>query len=120
MTRILDAMDAGEDVGGYGRLTFVIVARHFLQEEEMLALLKKQPGVSEPEARALLKQVSVRDYNPPKRERLLQWQNQQEFKFCPNPDDPDACNLYRELQFPDEVYDNIEDFWEEKVEADES
>jgi len=65
--------------------------------------------------RELLAQVKGRDYNPPKRERILQWQAEQDFPICPTPDDLSACNVYRELKFPDEVYEDIGDFWEEKV-----
>jgi hypothetical protein len=32
-------------------------------------------------------------------------------------DDPQACNLYRELRFPDEVYESIGEFYEQKAEA---
>ena len=31
MDRLMDAMEKGQDVGQYGRLTFVMVARHFLK-----------------------------------------------------------------------------------------
>ncbi len=117
MSRLMDAMENGEDVGQYGRLTFVMVARHFLSDDEILKLLEKQPEMDEKEARAMLVQVKERGYNPPKRERLLQWQERQDFQICPDPEDPNGCNLYRELQFPDEIYENIEDFWEEKAEA---
>ena len=60
-------------------------------------------------------QVSARDYNPPRRERILEWQSQQEFPICPNPDDPRGCNVYRELKFPDGVYEEIEEFYEEQA-----
>jgi hypothetical protein len=62
-------------------------------------------------------QVEGRDYNPPKRQRILEWQARQDFPICPNADDPDACNVYRELQFPDSVYEHIEEYYEEKAEA---
>jgi hypothetical protein len=65
----------------------------------------------------LLLQVKERDYNPPKRERILEWQSQQEFQICPEPQDPSACNLYRELRFPQEIYDRIGDFWLDRAEA---
>jgi hypothetical protein len=94
-----------------------MVARHFMREDELVDLLAKQPGQDETEARALVVQVNGRDYNPPGRERILEWQAQQEFPICPTPDDPQACNVYRELRFPDGVYDEIDEFWEEKVEA---
>lgn len=119
MAHLLEAMKSDQDVGEYGRLTFAIVARHFLEEEELVELLAKQPGFNEQAAQALLLQVTERDYNPPKRERILEWQSQQEFPICPNPQDPGACNLYRELRFPQEIYDRIDDFWLERAEAEE-
>jgi hypothetical protein len=119
MAHLLDALEAGTDIGHYGRLTFVMVARHFLNDEEMVELLSGQPGQDEHHVRALVLQVKERDYNPPKRERILQWQAQQDFPICPNPEDPNSGNVYRELQFPDHIYDNIEEFWEEKAEQQE-
>ena len=116
MAHLLEALKDGTDIGAYGRLTFAIVARHFLDDEEIVDLLSGQPGLDEQEARALLLQVKAHDYNPPRRERILQWQTQQEFQICPWPDDPNACNVYTELAFPEDIYDNIEDFWEEKAE----
>jgi DNA primase large subunit len=117
MAHLLDALKGGKDVGHYGRLTFAMVARHFLAEREIVKLLADQPGVDDEKARAMLRQVEGRDYNPPKRETVLEWQAQQEFPICPTPDDPDACNVYRELKFPDDVYASIGEFWEEKAEA---
>ena len=105
MAHLLDALEKGEDIGHYGRLVFVMVARHFIDESELLDLLVKQPSSDEQEARALILQVNEREYNPPKRERILEWQAQQDFPICPNPEDPNACNVYRELRFPDDVYD---------------
>src|SRR4051812_35013676 len=117
MAHLLDALEAGTDIGHYGRLTFAMVARHFLEEEELVRLLAAQPGQDETQARSLLLQVKGRDYNPPKRERILEWQAQQEFPICPWPDDPGACNVYRELRFPDRIYDHIGEFYEKKAEA---
>lgn len=118
MRHLLDALEEGTDIGEYGRLTFVMVARHFLDEEEMVSLLQRQPGMEEEEdARGLVLQVRERGYNPPKRERILAWQEQQEFPICPTPEDPAACNVYSELRFPDEMYENIDDYWEERAEA---
>src|SRR5947199_6323114 len=119
MAHLLDALEAGRDVGHYGRLTFAMIARHFLDEEELVRLLAAQPGQDEEKARALVLQVKGHDYNPPKRERILQWQAQQDFPICPNPEDPNAGNVYKELRFPDEVYQRIGEFWEEKAEAQE-
>jgi len=117
MTHLLDALEDGTDIGHYGRLVFVIVARHFMDEDEMVDLLARQPEQDETSARALLQQVTARDYNPPKRERILEWQAQQDFQICPNPDDPSACNVYSELRFPEGIYDNINEFYEEQATA---
>src|SRR3954465_14882293 len=103
MARLLDALEAGTDVGHYGRLTFAMIARHFLDEDELIGLLARHPGCGGAEAPSLVLQVQARDYTPPKRERILQWQAQQDFPICPTPDDPQACNVYRELRFPDGV-----------------
>jgi hypothetical protein len=54
--------------------------------------------------------VEERDYNPPKRERILEWMRKQEFPVCPNPEDPGQCNVYRNLEFPKDVYEKIEAF----------
>lgn len=117
MAHLLDALEAGTDIGHYGRLVFAMVARHFMDEDEMIQLLGNQPDHDEKEARSLLLQVNARDYNPPKRNRILEWQAQQEFLICPTPDDPSSCNVYSDLQFPDTIYANIEEFYEEQAEA---
>ena len=117
MAHLLDALEAGTDVGHYGRLTFAMIARHFLDEEELVALLANQPGEDETKARALVAQVQERGYNPPSRRRIMQWQAEQEFPICPTPNDPQSCNVYRELKFPEDVYEQIEEFWEEKAEG---
>ena len=112
MSHLLDALDRGEDIGHYGRLVFAMVARHFLSEDELCAWLQKNPAVSDRDARILCRQVEGRDYNPPRRERILEWQREQAFPICP---DPDACNVYRDLQFPEQVYEHIQEFYEKKV-----
>jgi DNA primase large subunit len=117
MAHLLDALEAGTDIGHYGRLTFAMIARHFLQEDELIKLLARQPEQDEEKARSLLLQVSGRDYNPPKRERILEWQADQDFPICPTPDDPNSCNVYRELRFPENVYENIGEYWEEQAAA---
>ena len=119
MAHLQDALERGEDIGPFGRLTFVMVARHFLSEDELVTLLEKQPETDGKDARALVMQVKARDYNPPKRERILQWMERQDFPICPNPDDPLGCNVYRELQFREGIYENIDDYWEEKTEQQE-
>jgi len=119
MAHLLDALEDGADIGHYGRLVFVMVARHFLRDDEIVRLIAGQPGMDESQARVMLAQVQEKDYNPPRRERILEWQQQQDFQICPEEDDPAGCNVYRELRFPEQIYDNIEGFWAEKVENEE-
>jgi hypothetical protein len=117
MAHLLDALDQGRDIGHYGRLVFAMVARHFMEEEELVGWLRKDDDFSEEQARSLYLHVQGRDYNPPKREKILEWQRQQDFQIIPNEDDPDQGNVYKDLQFPDGVYENIADYYEDKVEA---
>ena len=117
MAHLLDALDSGEDIGHYGRLVFTMVARHFLEEEELIAYLQKNPDFDEKEARSLWHQVTSKGYSPPKRERILEWQREQDFPLCPNPDDPDACNVYKDLQFPEDIYDHITDYHDQKAKS---
>ena len=117
IARLLEALERGEDVGHYGRLVFAMVARHFMDEEELVGWLRKDGDFSEEEARSLYLQVQGRDYNPPKREKILEWQREQAFQIIPNEADPDEGNVYKDLQFPDGVYENIAEYYEEKAEA---
>lgn len=114
MAHLLDALDQKKDIGHYGRLVFAMVARHFLTEEELIGYLTKDSDFNETEARSLYQQVQGKDYNPPKRDRVLQWQEQQDFPICPNPEDPDACNVYKDLQFPEHVYEHISEYYQHK------
>jgi hypothetical protein len=117
MAHLLGALEKKQEIGHYGRLVFAMVGRHFLEPDELIELLQKNPGFSEMQARALVNQVESRDYNPPKREKILQFQSEQDFPICPNADDPDACNLYRNLKFPDGVYEKIAEYHEQKAQA---
>jgi len=114
MGHLLDSLERGEDVGHYGRLTFAMVARYFVDKEELARLIAEDKDEGEREARALVQQVEDKGYNPPRRERILQWQQQQEFPICPDPENPDSCNVYNELTFPDSLYEDIEEYREER------
>src|SRR5579872_1597014 len=116
MAHLLDALQRGQDIGHYGRLVFAMVGHHFVSPDELAEWLAKDRSVSEEEARALVLQVEGREYNPPSRTRIMEWQQQQDFPILPN-DDPDAGNVYRDLHFPDDVYERIGDYYEQKVEA---
>jgi hypothetical protein len=115
MRHLLESLEAGKDIGHYGRLTFAMVGRHFLTHDEMIAELTKDPDFSEEQARVMLTQVEDRDYSPPRRERILEWHQQQEFPILPAPHDPDCGNVYRTLHFPDKTYKHIEEYQEERL-----
>jgi hypothetical protein len=112
MAHLLDSLEKGKDIGHYGRLVFVMVARHFMTDDEILQELTKNPKFDEEQARSLLKQVEARGYNPPKRERVLDWMQRQKFPICPDTDDPGQCNVYRNLEFTKEIYDRISEFYQ--------
>src|SRR3954463_260656 len=87
MAHLLDALDRGEDIGHYGRLVFVMVARHFLSDEELVEQLCKDRDCDHTKAAALVQQVQQRGYSPPRREKIQEFQRQQSFPICPGGDD---------------------------------
>ena len=115
MSHMLEALENGEDIGHYGRPTFAMISRYFVENEELVGLLTKDTDTDEQEVRALVQQVEEKGYNPPRREKILDWQSQQDFQICPDSDDPDACNIYNELTFPDGLYEDIQEYREEKA-----
>jgi hypothetical protein len=117
MCHLLDALSDGKDIGHYGRLVFAMVGQYFLDEDDLVNHLAKCEGFDEEQARALVLQVKQRRYSPPKRETILQFQQQQEFPICPAGDDPDGCNVYKNLTFPPEVYEHIQEYYREKATA---
>jgi hypothetical protein len=117
MSHLLDSLNDGKDIGHYGRLVFAMVARHFMPANEVVSWLTRDKDFSEEQAKAMLTQVEGHDYNPPRRERILEWQSQQEFPILPHPEDPDCGNLYRNLKFPDSIYGHIEHYQEQKASA---
>jgi DNA primase large subunit len=117
MAHLMDALSQGQDIGHYGRLVFVMVARHFLSEDEVFKQIQLDPNLDDEKARALIEQVVTKGYSPPSRDKVLEFQKQQQFPICPNPKDPDECNVYKDLKFPAEVYENITEYHEEKAAA---
>ena len=116
MAHLLDALEQGKDIGHYGRLVFTMVAQYLLDDEQIVKLLKQDQHFSEEQARGLVEQVRSRGYNPPRRERILQWQKEQKFRICPS-DDPDACNVYRNLNLPEDIFLDISQYHEQKANA---
>jgi len=116
MAHLLDSLGQGKDIGHYGRLVFTMVARHFGTEEEVVKVLAKDKDFSEEQAKELYTQVSEHGYNPPRREKVLEFQSRQEFPICPDADSPDACNVYKDLEFPEAIYSHISEYHHAKEE----
>ena len=114
MAHLIDSLERGEDIGHYGRLVMAMVGRHFLPEEELVQQLAKDKDCDESKARILVNQVSAKDYNPPKRERILEWMSQQDFPICEQSEKPDGCNVYKNLEFPSEIYDKISSYYQNR------
>lgn len=114
MAHLMDALDRGEDIGHYGRLVMIMVGRHFMSEDELLKQLTKDKDCDETKARSMIAQVSAKDYNPPKRERILEWMGQQNFPICEDAGNPDNCNVYKSLKFPPEIYEKISSYYQDK------
>lgn len=114
MAHLLSALDEGKDIGHYGRLTFVMIAQYFADEEAVVAQLRKDKDFSENEARSLYQQVINKEYSPPSRESLLEWQSKQDFQIVPDPNDPDSGNVYQDLTFPESVYESIANYNDKK------
>lgn len=117
MVHLLDALEGGQDIGHYGRLVFAMIARHYMTDDQLVEWLRKDRDFSDEAARALVQQVQGRDYSPPKREKILEYQRQQDFPIIPNPEDPDSGNVYKDLKFPDDVYEHIGQYREAKAQA---
>ncbi len=115
MAHLLDSLEGGKDIGHCGRLVFAMIARHFLTDDEVVAELTSDRDFNEEQARQMLMQVEGRDYSPPRRERILEWQAEQSFPIIPNTDDPDCGNVYKTLRFPKELYDHIGHYQDKKA-----
>ena len=111
MAQLIESMEAGVDIGDYGRLAFVMTARYFMSDTEIVTLLVGQPGMDEEKAGIFVHHILEEDYNPPTPERILEWQVIQEYSILPDPDDPDSYNVYRQLRFPQAVYDSVGQTW---------
>ena len=114
MNHLIGSLEKGQDIGHYGRLVFVMVGRYFLSEQELVDLLTHDKDCDETKARTLIQQVEAKGYNPPKRDRILEWMNQQDFAICQDPDNPDACNVYKSLEFPPEIYEKISSYYQQQ------
>jgi DNA primase large subunit len=110
MNHMLEALENGEDIGHYGRLTFAMVGVYFANDDELVRVLTQDEDADEREVRAMVQQVREKSYNSPNRDKILAWQQKQDFQICPNPDDPDACNVYSELDMPQEILEDIQEY----------
>ena len=115
MAHLTDALNEGQDIGHYGRLVYTIVGRHFVEEDELVSLLAQDKDFSEEGARDLVRQVQETDYSPPGRAKILEYMEKQDFPILPDKDDPDEGNVYRDLDFPQHVYDHIQEYRHQKA-----
>jgi hypothetical protein len=115
MARLIDELQAGTDIGHYGRLVVAMIARHFGSEDEVVELLSNDEDFPEEKARVMVREVIDAGYSPPKRNKILDFQSRQDFPIIENTDDPDLGNVYKDLRFPDDVYEHIEHYREQKV-----
>jgi len=115
MRYLMDHMLVHIDIGHFGRLVFAMVAHHFLPQDLLVFYLTQEPKVSVNDAHSLIKQVSEKDYSPPSRDRILEWQKKQDFKIIPNLDDDTFGNVYKDLIFPEHVYKHISEYYSHKV-----
>ena len=106
---LLDTLDWERTLATtYGRLAFAVVAHSFSERDELVEWPSKDGNLDEMRP-ARWPSRPRRGPTAPRRERILGWQEQKDFSICPNPDDPDACNVYSELQLPDEAYQDIQE-----------
>jgi hypothetical protein len=115
MARLIDDLQAGTDIGHFGRLVLVMVARHFMDEDELVELLANDHDFSEEKARVMVREVIDAGYSPPKREKIREFQSRQDYAIIEDTGDPDAGNVYKHLRFPDDVYEHIEHYREQKI-----
>ncbi|GHF54992.1 hypothetical protein HNQ07_003438 [Deinococcus metalli] len=116
MAHLTQALDDGQDIGHYGRLVYAIVARHFLSDKALAAQLAKDSDFTPEAAQDLVRQVQDADYSPPRRDTILEYMGKQDFPILPDASDPDEGNVYRDLEFPQHVYDHIQQYHHQKAE----
>jgi hypothetical protein len=115
MASLWDDLKIGVDVGHFGRLLFCIVARHFMQEDEIIKLLSNGDNMVPEDAQAMLLNVNERNYNPPRPAVIRKWQERQGYKIIPVEHQHDLAygNLYSELRFPREIYEQVGEFYKQ-------
>lgn len=116
MAHLTEALNKKQDIGHYGRLVYAIVGRHFMSDDELVKQLSKDKDFDEEQARGLVQQVQERDYSPPGRAKIMEYQTKQDFPILPDTDNPDEGNVYRDLDFPQHVYDHISEYHQHKAE----
>lgn len=116
MAHLMRSLNEGRDIGHYGRLCFAMVAHWFLDRDRIVEWLQRDESFTDEDAVALWKQVEAKDYNPPNRRTIEEWQGYQEFPILPDAKNPDCGNVYKSLDFPDEVYERIGEYYRETEE----
>ncbi|MDX1584001.1 MAG: hypothetical protein R3338_10430 [Thermoanaerobaculia bacterium] len=113
MAHLMRSLNEGRNIGHYGRLVFAMVAHWFLGKDAVVEWLQRDKNFTDEDAVALWKQVEEHGYNPPNRDTIAEWQTYQSFPILPEPKNPECGNVYKSLQFPDEVYESIQEYYKE-------
>ena len=116
MSSLLDALERGEDIGHYGRLVVVMIGRHFLERDALVALISGG-SCDDSSARMMVQQVDEADYSPPRRAKIVAYGAKQDYVIIAEDADPDYGNVYRTLEFPEHVYEHIGEYREAKTAA---
>jgi len=77
-----------------------MIGRHAVSSDELVELLTKDHDADEQEMRALVQQVGEKGYSPPRREKFLEYQSQQDFRSAPSPTIPTHATLTRSWSSP--------------------
>ncbi len=117
LRKIIERLQAKKSIPHYARLLFVMVARFHLSEKTIIKLLAREPDFSEEEAKEMLDNVKLHDYNPPQCKHIVEWMTHtKRYKLCPSAT-PGLCDhpIYKALKFPDHVYESIKEYHEKDL-----
>lgn len=117
LRKIIERLEAKKSIPHYARLLFIMVARFHLSENTIIKLFARQPDFSEEEAKEMLDNVKLHDYNPPHCKHVVEWmKHTKRYKLCPSKI-PGLCDhpIYKALKFPDRVYESIKEYHEKDL-----
>ncbi|HCJ65758.1 MAG TPA: hypothetical protein DHV62_00130 [Elusimicrobia bacterium] len=117
LRKMIERLEKKKSIPHYARLLFIMVARFHLSENIIIRILARQPDFSEEEAKEMLDNIKLHDYNPPHCKHILEWmKHTKRYKLCPSKI-PGLCDhpIYKALKFPDRVYESIKEYHEKEL-----